>query len=246
MTRGRAGIRRDSVASMRISVVLPAPFGPEDREDHAARHVEVDAVDGTHVAKLLDQPAGLDGKVVRVHFCSWKGCHVNAVEEGCAAKFRTVQNLAPSDCNPIRVWIVSTLRTPRSRRFNGDPDMSSSNFARPVARGCLDDSHPLRRAAWPSATFALLVGKVSADTDMNTSIVVLAVDSHGKVAHRVFLESKRAFQMPLAPGSYKLYAFADANRDGRRGADEAVSVMYTLATPVRAGEMLELPAFDIR
>ena len=94
--------------------------------------------------------------------------------------------------------------------------------------------------------YALLLGSVSAGTDMRTPIVVLAVDSHGKVAHRVFLESRHAFQMPLAPGSYKFYAFADANRDGRRGADEAASVMYTLATPLRAGEMGELPALDIR
>ena len=163
------------------------------------------------------------------------------------AKFRTVQNSAPFDCNLIRVWIVLTVRTPRSRRFNGDPDMSSSYFARPARIAAASMILTLCAvAAWPSAMYALLLGSVNAGTNMSTPIVVLAVDNHGKVAHRVFLESTHAFQMPLIPGNYKFYAFADANRDGRRGADEAVSVMYTLATPVRAGEMLELPAFDIR
>ena len=45
---------------MRIVVVLPAPFGPEDAVDRAARHREVDAVDGARVAEGLDEARGLD------------------------------------------------------------------------------------------------------------------------------------------------------------------------------------------
>ena len=125
--------------------------------------------------------------------------------------------------------------------------MFSSNYARPARIAAASMILTLAAAAaWPSPMYALLLGSVSVGADMTTPVVVLAMDDNGKVAHRVFLESKHAFQIPLVPGSYKFYAFADANRDGRRGADEAVSVLYTLATPLRAGEMIELPAFDLR
>ena len=40
-----------SVASMRIKRRLAGAVRPEDREDHAARHVEVDAVDGPEIAE---------------------------------------------------------------------------------------------------------------------------------------------------------------------------------------------------
>ncbi|MEJ0084771.1 MAG: hypothetical protein WDO72_03770 [Pseudomonadota bacterium] len=125
--------------------------------------------------------------------------------------------------------------------------MSNSKFARAArtAAACMILTLAAA-AAWPSPMYALLLGSVSNGTDRTAPIVVLAVDSRGNVAHRVFLESKHVFQMPLVPGSYKFYAFADENRDGRRGTDEAVSAMYRLAAPLRAGEIVELPAFDIR
>jgi hypothetical protein len=125
--------------------------------------------------------------------------------------------------------------------------MSISNVARAarIAAACsiLTLVSP---SALPAPMFALLLGSVSVAADQTSPIVVLAVDGAGNVAHRVYLESKRVFRIPLVPGSYKFYAFADSNRDGRRGAGEAVSVVYALDKPLRAGEMLELPAFAIR
>jgi hypothetical protein len=88
---------------------------------------------------------------------------------------------------------------------------------------------------------------VSASTAVASPVVVMVVNRNtGKVAQRVFLESKRAFQMPVLPGNYRFYAFADANRNGLRDAGEAVSVAYALTSPLRAGEMLELPTFELR
>ena len=51
-----------SVASMRIVVVFPAPFGPEHAVHRAARHRQVDAVHGTRLAERLDQAGGFDRK----------------------------------------------------------------------------------------------------------------------------------------------------------------------------------------
>ncbi|HLA73218.1 MAG TPA: hypothetical protein VK624_17045 [Steroidobacteraceae bacterium] len=105
-------------------------------------------------------------------------------------------------------------------------------------------------AAQSSATFALLVGSVSSAGESSVPIVVVALDRKAdradRVVHRTFLESKRAFRMPLVPGRYKLYAFADTNRNGVRDTGEAVSVMYNLVTPLRAGEQIELPALRIQ
>ena len=53
------GARAASPASA-CSVVLPAPFGPRMAKIIAARHVEVDAVDGADRAEGLHQPLGPD------------------------------------------------------------------------------------------------------------------------------------------------------------------------------------------
>ena len=43
---------------MPISVVLPAPFGPEQREEIALLHVEIDALQGLHAVLVgLDESA---------------------------------------------------------------------------------------------------------------------------------------------------------------------------------------------
>ena len=101
--------------------------------------------------------------------------------------------------------------------------------------------------ASPSSVYALLLGSVGASTATESPVVVMVVNRNtGKVAQRAFLESERAFQIPLVPGNYRFYAFADANRNGVRDPEEAVSVAYALRNPLRAGEKIELPAFDIR
>lgn len=102
-------------------------------------------------------------------------------------------------------------------------------------------------AAQSAATFALLVGSVSSAGEKSVPIVVVALDRNaGRVVHRAFLETKRTFRMPITPGRYKLYAFADANRNGVRDTGEAVSVVYNLVTPLRAGEQVEMPALRIQ
>jgi len=102
-------------------------------------------------------------------------------------------------------------------------------------------------AAQSGSMLALLVGSVSSVGESSVPIVVVAVDQNaGRIVHRTFLETKRAFRMPMMPGRYKLYAFADANRNGVRDPSEATSVLYAIATPLRAGEQIELPALRIR
>jgi len=126
--------------------------------------------------------------------------------------------------------------------------MFSSRFARPARIAAA--SMILAGAAataWPSSVYALLMGSVSVGTANPSPVVLMIVNRNtGKVAQRAFFESERAFQIPLVPGDYRFYAFADANRNGVRDPDEAVSVAYALRDPLRAGEKLELPALDIR
>ena len=43
---------------------LAGAVGPENGEDHAARHVEIDAVDGAQVAEALDEAACVNGGMV--------------------------------------------------------------------------------------------------------------------------------------------------------------------------------------
>lgn len=124
--------------------------------------------------------------------------------------------------------------------------MFISRFARPARTAAASMILALTAAtACPAATSALLVGSVSS-TAISAPIVVVALDRRGgKIVHRTFLETQRGFRMAVAPGSYKLYAFADVNRNGVRDPAEAVSVMYAIASPLRAGEQLELPALTI-
>jgi hypothetical protein len=92
----------------------------------------------------------------------------------------------------------------------------------------------------------LLLGHVNFTSKLAAPIVVVALDqTNGKIVHRAFLEANRAFQLPLAAGHYKFYAFADVNRDGVLSADEPASVMYSLSDEIRAGGTLELPALRV-
>ncbi len=59
---------RSKPAIIRSVVVLPEPDGPEQREELAARDVEVDAVDGGDVAVPLPQADDADVDVGR-HGC---------------------------------------------------------------------------------------------------------------------------------------------------------------------------------
>ena len=77
-------------------------------------------------------------------------------------------------------------------------------------------------------------------------LMVVAVDgATGKVAHRAFLESQRAFSMRLYSGTYKFYACADDDRDGHCGATEQRTVRYSLKGNVSAGDVIQLPTFDL-
>ena len=61
-TRAEPASGRSSVASIRIVVVLPAPFGPEHAVHGAAAHGQVDAVDRLGLAERLHEAGGLDGE----------------------------------------------------------------------------------------------------------------------------------------------------------------------------------------
>jgi len=100
-------------------------------------------------------------------------------------------------------------------------------------------------AAWSGDSLTLLTGSVSSP-ETDTPIVVVAIDRGArKVVHRVFLGAHHQFYAPMAPGRYKLYAFADRNGDGVRGRDEAVSPMYVIEGVMRSGEQIELPTLRI-
>ena len=54
--------------SIRIVVDFPEPLGPRNPYILAARHVQVEVADGTQVAEVLRQAAGLDREFgIRVH-----------------------------------------------------------------------------------------------------------------------------------------------------------------------------------
>jgi hypothetical protein len=93
---------------------------------------------------------------------------------------------------------------------------------------------------------AMVLGRVTVNAADGAPILVVAFDrATGKVAHRAFLESQRAFAMRLYSGTYKFYACADENRDGHCGSAERRSVMYSLANAVHAGEVIQLPSFRL-
>jgi hypothetical protein len=132
--------------------------------------------------------------------------------------------------------------------FKGDDDMPTAGLRQAALMASAATVLVFAAAATQAAAmFALLVGSVSTAGESSVPIVVVALDRKAdRVVHRTFLETKRAFRMPLVPGRYKLYAFADANRNGVRDPSELTSVMYAIATPLRAGELIELPALRIQ
>ena len=62
MTRRRPRIRRGQRREHAHQRRLAGAVRAENGEDHAARHVEVDAVDGAHLAEALDEAARRDGR----------------------------------------------------------------------------------------------------------------------------------------------------------------------------------------
>ena len=91
---------------------------------------------------------------------------------------------------------------------------------------------------------ATLSGRVL--TNSSAPVVIVAVDrATGRIVHRCFLERAGEFRMPLDPGRYGFYAYADQNRDGLRDAGDTWSPLYVLAEPLRAGDQLELPPLAI-
>jgi hypothetical protein len=94
---------------------------------------------------------------------------------------------------------------------------------------------------------ARLKGSVDAERAIAGPFVIAAYDRASKrIAHRVYLERAGDFDMLIDEGQYKFVAFADLDRDGQRGAGEPVSVRMTLASAVRAGDRLEIPALHVR
>ena len=97
------------------------------------------------------------------------------------------------------------------------------------------------------APHALLMGRVHATQETGDPVVIVALDgASGRIVHRVFLEKQRSFSLRVPTGTYKLFAFADHDRNGKLDDGEASSALYALATPVRAYDRLELPTIEIR
>lgn len=96
-------------------------------------------------------------------------------------------------------------------------------------------------------TRGVLFGSVNAPEQVTGPFVVAAIDRNdGSVRHRVFVEQPGEFKMRIDAGAYKFIAFADTNRDGRLGSSEPVSVRMALKSPIHQGDMLSLPALNIR
>ena len=93
----------------------------------------------------------------------------------------------------------------------------------------------------------ILYGRITAAVQIPGPFVVEAIDrERGTIAHRVFIEQQGTFQMRIGAGAYKFIAFADQDRDGHFDRSEPVSVRMALDSPIRAGDVIELPALDIR
>jgi hypothetical protein len=96
----------------------------------------------------------------------------------------------------------------------------------------------------PTAT---VLGRVKTSARQTGPLMVIAIDRDtNQIAHRAFLEAKRAFAIPLHSGRYKFFACSDDNRDGLCNQAETTSVMYALAERVNAGEVIELPTFILQ
>jgi hypothetical protein len=96
-------------------------------------------------------------------------------------------------------------------------------------------------------SLGLLVGRITTDEQVPGPFIVEALDrEQGTIANRAFVEQAGRFEMRIGPGAYKFIAFADRNRDGRFDRSEPVSVRMSLDSPIRAHEVLILPAFNIR
>jgi hypothetical protein len=96
-------------------------------------------------------------------------------------------------------------------------------------------------------TRGVLFGSVNASDQVAGPFIVAAIDRNdGSIRHRVFVEQEGEFKMRLEAGAYKFIAFADTNRDGLLDSSEPVSVRMSLKTPVSQGDILALPALEIR
>jgi hypothetical protein len=93
----------------------------------------------------------------------------------------------------------------------------------------------------------LLVGRITTDAQVAGPFIVQAIDrEQGTIAYRAFVERAGRFEMRVGPGAYKFIAYADRNGDGRFDRSEPVSVRMSLDSPIRTGDVLVLPAFNIR
>ena len=91
-----------------------------------------------------------------------------------------------------------------------------------------------------------VLGRVKNGDAERSPVLVVALDrDSGRIAHRAFLQNRTAFSMPLSPGRYKFYACADADRDGHCGGTEQRSVTYSLTNEVHAGDVIQMPSFDL-
>jgi hypothetical protein len=92
----------------------------------------------------------------------------------------------------------------------------------------------------------VVLGRVKGNVDQSALVVVAIDRASGRIAQRAFLARSNYYAMPMTAGRYKLYAFADRDRNGVRGASEPASLVYSMADDLRSGERIELPAFVLK
>lgn len=92
----------------------------------------------------------------------------------------------------------------------------------------------------------VITGRVKGLGTNSGPLVIVAVDrDSGRVAQRAFLARGDDYAIPMTAGRYKLYAFADLDRNGARSVGEPASLFYSISGDVKAGDRLELPALEL-
>ncbi len=102
-------------ASMRRVVVLPQPLGPSKRHELPRLDLEVDVVDGSEVAELLDDVDKLDGALVPGRTCLRLSLLAasHSIVSWCPRRRRTVNSCSTGSVNQTLAPIGSRSRPSR-------------------------------------------------------------------------------------------------------------------------------------
>ena len=122
-------------ASIFISVDLPAPLWPEQRDDFAGVEVDADAVDGVHAAECLADVVQLDKRRRR----SGIGCHHFSPKR---RRYNTSNTTAT-----ISTWPMITMRLPIATSSSSIPLSSDCMISAPSTEPRIEPLPPDERRA---------------------------------------------------------------------------------------------------